>query len=109
MGFSFVLTENEMSYSITVRAKTKHAAQMAAAAALAAQFQHMAEHARDAKAALNSAHAHIDATDEPKEGSEIVVECYGSLGGTWNGTSMGYVSSCNHRVNVYHAPAQTPA
>lgn len=94
-----------MSYSITVRGKTKHEAKQKALTALSLQFTTMKEHARDAAAAQASASAHVDAVDEPKEGNEVVVECNGYLTGNWELRGLSHVTGASHTVRVYHAHA----
>lgn len=98
-----------MSYSITVRGKTKHEAKQRALTSLALQFTTMKDHERDAAAAQASASAHVDAVDEPKEGNEIVVECNGHLSGHWEQGGLSHCTNANHTVRVYHAPAEIKA
>lgn len=94
-----------MSYSITVRGKSRHEATQRALAALATNLAGQEAHSRDANAAAVSIEGHVAAVDEPQDGNEIVVEAHGSVSGSWANFVLAACTGAQHSVRVYHAPA----
>jgi hypothetical protein len=76
-----------MSYSFNVTGKTKAQAKAAALQQVGLFVANQEAHERDALLVANTIAGVVDTLDEPGEGQQIAIQCYGSTGGEWN--SMG--------------------
>lgn len=99
-----------MSYSINARAANKAALKEKVDAAITAQVAPQQPHAeRDISMIRATCAGVIDSLDEPGDGYELVLECYGSMSGEWSDGKFVSYTSNSINCRTYRAPAAIPA